>query len=67
VVQEPVVEADGGGLVGQELALSPGGAMAGDAEAGGLRSGGDEPEQQLAAGGLQGANPSSSTRTRSRA
>jgi len=53
VVQEPVDEADGGGLVSEELAPVLEGAVAGAAEAGGLvGGGGDEPEQQLAAGGV---------------
>ena len=50
VVQEPVEEADGGGVFGQEAAPAVEGPVGTDAEGAALIGGGDEPEQQLGAG-----------------
>src|SRR3954453_2141947 len=50
VVQEPVEEADGGGVFGQEPAPGLEGPVRPDAERAAFVGGGDEPEQQLGAG-----------------
>ena len=65
VVQQPVEEADCGGVFGQEPAPGLEGPVAGDAEGAPFVGGGDEPEQQLGAGVIQGANPTSSQMIRS--
>ena len=54
VVQEPVEEADGGGVFGQEPAPGLEGPVAGDAQGAAFVGGGDEPEQQLGAGVVEG-------------
>ena len=53
VVQEPVEQADGGAVVGQEAAPFLERPVAGDREAAAFVGGGDEAEQQLAAGAVQ--------------
>ena len=50
VVQEPVEQADGGGVLGQEPAPGLEGPVGADAEGAAFVGGGDEPEQQLGAG-----------------
>jgi len=65
VVQEPVEEADGGSVFGEESAPFFEWPVAGDGEAAAFVGGGDELEQQLAAGGVQGAKPTSSQMIRS--
>jgi hypothetical protein len=54
VVQEPVQHGDGGGVLGQEAAPLIERPMAGDGETASFVGGGDEPEQQLGASGVQG-------------
>ena len=53
VVQEPVEQADGGGVFGQEPAPGFEGPVGADAEGAAFVGGGDEPEQQLGAGVVQ--------------
>ena len=50
VVQEPVEQADGGGVFGQEPAPGFEGPVGGDSQGAAFVGGGDEPEQQLGAG-----------------
>jgi hypothetical protein len=50
VVEEPVEQRDGGGVLGQEAAPFLERPVAGDAEAASLVGGGDEAEEQLRAG-----------------
>jgi hypothetical protein len=50
VVQEPVEEADGGGVLGQEPAPGLEGPVAGDAQCPAFVGGRDDAEQQLGAG-----------------
>src|SRR5689334_16537054 len=50
VVQEPVEQADRGGVFGEESAPGVEGPVAGDTEGAAFVGGGDEPEQQLRAG-----------------
>ena len=57
VVQEPVEEADGGGVLGQEPAPGFEGPVAGDAQRAAFVCGGDEAEQQLGAGVIQRREP----------
>ena len=57
MVQEPVEQADRGGVLGQEPAPFLEGPVAGDGEAAAFVGGGDEPEQQLGAGGVQRGEP----------
>ena len=57
VVEQPVEEADGGGVLGQEAAPLVEWPVAGDAEGAALVGGGDEPEQQLGAGVVEGGEP----------
>jgi hypothetical protein len=57
VVQEPVEQADGGAVVGQEATPFLERPVAGDREAAAFVGGGDEPEQQLAAGAVQRREP----------
>ncbi len=54
VVQEPVEHGGGGGVLGQEPAPGVEGPVAGDAEGASFVGGGDEPEQQLGAGEVEG-------------
>ena len=53
VVQEPVEQADGGGVFGQEPAPGLERPVRADAEGAAFVGGGDEPEQQLGAGVVQ--------------
>src|SRR5690348_8230023 len=53
MVQQPVQQADGGGVLGQEPAPGLEGPVAGDAERAALVGGGDHTEQQLGAGVVQ--------------
>src|SRR6516162_11743420 len=53
VVQEPVEQADGGGVLGQEPAPGLERPVGADAERAAFVGGGDEPEQQLSAGVVQ--------------
>ena len=64
VVQEPVEQADGGGVLGQEASPLVEGPVGADTEGAALVGCGDEPEQQLGARVVQGANPASSMMTR---
>ena len=57
VVQEPVEQADRGGVFGQEPAPGVEGPVAGDAEGAAFVGGGDEPEQQVGAGVVEGGEP----------
>ena len=57
VVQEPVEQADRGGVFGQEPAPGLEGPVRGDAQGAAFVGGGDEPEQQLRAGVVQGREP----------
>jgi hypothetical protein len=57
VVQEPVEHADRGGVFGQEPSPSLEGPVRSDAERAPLVGGGDEPEQQLGSGVIQGREP----------
>ena len=57
VVQEPVQQADRGGVFGQEPAPGFEGPVAGDAQGAAFVGGGDEPEQQLRAGVVQRGEP----------
>jgi hypothetical protein len=57
VVEEPVEEADGGGVLGQEAAPLVKRPVAGDAERAAFVGGGDEPEQQLGAGVVERREP----------
>ena len=50
MVEEPVEQADGGGVLGQEPAPVLEGPVGSDAEGASFVGGGDEPEQQLGAG-----------------
>ena len=50
MVQEPIQQADGGGVFGQESSPLVEGPVRADAEGAALVGGGDEPEQQLGAG-----------------
>jgi len=54
VVQESVEEADGGGLLGQERAPLVERPVAGDPERHPLVGGGDEPEEELGPGVVEG-------------
>src|SRR5215471_13175104 len=54
VVQEPVQEADGGGVLGQEPAPGLERPVGSDAQGAAFVGGCDEPEQQLGAGVIQG-------------
>src|SRR5207247_6370615 len=56
-MQEPVQQADGGGVLGQEPAPRLEGPVAGDARGAAFAGGGDEPEQQLGAGVVQRGEP----------
>jgi hypothetical protein len=53
VVQEPVEEADGGGVLGQEPPPLVEGPVGGDAQGAAFVGGGDQAEQQLGAGVIQ--------------
>jgi hypothetical protein len=53
VVQEPVEQADGGGVLGQEPAPGLEGPVAGDAQGAAFVGGRDDAEQQLGAGVVQ--------------
>jgi hypothetical protein len=57
VVQEPVEEADRGGVFGQEPAPGLEGPVAGDAQGAAFVGSSDEPEQQLRAGVVQRCEP----------
>ena len=57
VVQEPVEQADRGGVFGQEPAPGLEGPVRGGAQGAAFVGGGDEPEQQLGAGVVQGREP----------
>ena len=57
VVQEPVEQADRGGVFGQEPAPRFEGPVAGDAQGAAFVGGGDEPEQQLSGGVVEGGEP----------
>ena len=57
VVQQPVEQADGGGVFGQELAPGLEGPVRPDAERAAFVGGGDEAEQQLGAGVVQRGEP----------
>src|ERR1019366_9578684 len=57
VVQQPVEQADGGGVLGQEPAPLVEGPMAGDAQGAAFVGGRDNAEQQLRAGVVQGGEP----------
>ena len=54
MVQQPVQEADGGGVLGQEPAPLVEGPVGGDAERAAFVGGGDDAEQQLGGGVVQG-------------
>jgi hypothetical protein len=54
VVEQSVEEADGGGVLGQEPAPGFEGPVGSDAQGASFVGGGDEPEQQLGAGVVQG-------------
>ena len=54
VVEEPIEHGDGGGVFGQEPSPVLEGVVGGDAEGAAFVGGGDEPEQQLCAGVVQG-------------
>ena len=54
VVQEPVEDADGGGLLGQEPAPLLEGPVRSDSQGSAFVGAGDESEQQLGAGVVQG-------------
>jgi hypothetical protein len=56
-MQQPVQQADGGGVLGQEAAPLVEGPVAGDAEGEAFVGGGDEPEQRLGSGVVQGGEP----------
>ena len=53
VVQEPVEQADRGGVFGQEPAPGLEGPVGGDSQGAAFVAGGDEPEQQLSAGVIE--------------
>jgi hypothetical protein len=53
VVQEPVEQADGGGVLGQEPAPGLEGPVGSDAERSSFVGGGGEPEQQLGSGVIE--------------
>lgn len=53
MVKEPVEEADGGDVFGQEPSPGFEGPVGADAQAAAFVGGGDEPEQQLGAGVIQ--------------
>ena len=57
VVQEPVEQADGGGVLGQETAPLVEGPVGADPEGAAFVGGGDEPEQQLGAGVVERGEP----------
>ena len=57
VVQEPVQQADGGGVLGQEPAPGFEGPVAGDAQGAAFVGGRDDAEQQLRAGVVQRREP----------
>src|SRR6202035_4845681 len=57
VVQQPVEQADGGGVLGQEPAPLVEGPVAGDAQGAAFIGGRDHPEQQLRAGVIQRREP----------
>ena len=57
VVQEPVQDADGGGVFGQEPSPLVEGPVRGHGQAAAFVGGGDEPEQQLGAGVVQRGEP----------
>ena len=57
VVQEPVEQADGGGVLGQEPAPGLEGPVAGDAQGAAFVGGRDHAEQQLRAGVIQRREP----------
>src|SRR4051794_27453889 len=54
MVQQAVEHGGGGGVVGQEPAPGVGGQVAGDAEGASVVGGGDEREQELGAGEVEG-------------
>src|SRR5690348_1562068 len=56
-MQQPVEQADGGGVLGQEPAPLVEGPVGGDAQGAAFVGGGDEPEQQLGAGVVEGGEP----------
>jgi len=58
-VKQAIQEADGGGALGQEPAPLVEGPVAGDAEGAAFVGGGDEPEQQLGSGVVEGREPTS--------
>ena len=53
MVEQPVEQADGGGVLGQEPAPRIEGPVAGDAQGAAFVGGGDDAEQQLGAGVVQ--------------
>jgi hypothetical protein len=57
VVEEPIEHGDGGGVFGQEPSPVLEGVVGGDAEGAAFVGGGDEPEQELCAGVVQGREP----------
>jgi diadenosine tetraphosphatase ApaH/serine/threonine PP2A family protein phosphatase len=57
VVQEPVQEADGGGVLGKEPAPLVEGPVGADAQGTPFVGGGDEPEQQLGSGVIERGEP----------
>ena len=59
VVEQTVQQADGGGVLGQEPAPLLEWPVAGDAEGAAFVGGGDEPEQQLGSGVVEGREPTS--------
>src|SRR5499433_1213931 len=57
VMQQPVQQADGGGVLRQEPAPLVEGPVAGNAQGAAFVGGGDEPEQQLGSGVVQRGEP----------
>ena len=57
MVQEPVQQADGGGVLGQEAAPRLEGPVGGDGQGAAFVGGGDQAEEQLGAGVIQGREP----------
>ena len=57
VVQEPIEQADGGGVLGQEPAPLVEGPVRADAQGAAFVGGGDEPEQRLGSGVVERGEP----------
>jgi hypothetical protein len=57
VVEEPVEQADGGGVLGQETAPLVEGPVAGDAQGAAFVGGRDDAEQQLGSGVIERGEP----------